>query len=101
VRDLTRLKHASDLDFVSLGQKVPGAVDVGLQVVIRNTRTNLYTLYFLLRFLFVFSELGFQVFVLAMINDLANGWLSVRRDHHQVKALFAGERERSTALHHT
>ncbi len=100
VRDFTRLKHASNLDLIALVQEVPGAVDIGLQVVIRNTRTNLYTLYLLLRFLFVLAELAFEVFVPTEVNDFAHRRVGIGGDHYQVQALFAGERQSRTALNY-
>lgn len=98
VRDLARLEHAGDLDLVALAEELPRLDDAGLQVVLRNSRTDLYTLNFLLLALLVLALLPFQVLMLAIVDDLAHRRLGRRRNHDEVKPLLAGDAQSLPAL---
>ena len=99
VSDLTGPEHTRHFNFVALSNELPCFSDTSLDVVFRNTRTNLYTLYFLLGLLFVISQFRFQVFMLAVVDDSTYRWVSIWGNHHKVKALFSGQCERGSTLH--
>src|SRR5271165_2697569 len=97
--DLSSLEHASYSNLAPILQKLLSLPNVGLQVVLRNTRTDLYTLYFLLFALFVFALLALHILVSAVVDDSANGGLSTWTDHDKVESLFFCLGESLTALH--
>jgi len=99
VRDLARFEHARHLDFAAFFQESDCLGNVGLQIVLGNTRTDLYTLNFLLFALFIFALLALQVLVLSVVDDSTDRGLGCGTDHDEIKALFFGEGESLTALH--
>ena len=88
VRDFTRSKLASDFDLVPLSEELNRVLQEKRYIMLRDARTDLYTLYLGLFFLGLPRLLARQVLVLAVIQDLTDGWLGTGRDHHEVKALL-------------
>jgi hypothetical protein len=99
VRDLASLEDARDFDLVALFQEASSLSHTRQQVMLGDTRTDLYTLNFLLLALLVLTQLPFEVFVLTVVDNLAHGGLGGRRDHHQIEPLLSGGTQGLTALH--
>ncbi len=88
VRDLARPKHARDLYLVPGFEEADGLSDTGLKIVLRDSRTDLYTLNFLLFALLILSELAFVVLMLTVVDDPTDRRLRGRAYHHEVEAAF-------------
>lgn len=98
VRNLASLEHADHADLVALFQELDGVPNEVLEVVLRNSRANLYTLNFLLFFLRLLILLLRQVLIAPKINDLADRRLGGGGDHDKVESLFSGDVESLAAL---
>ena len=90
VRDLPGPELAGHLDLIPFFQELPSFSSLEAEIMLRDPRAYLYTLYVLLFFLPFPLPLLHFVLVLAMIDDPADRRLGGRRDHHQVEALLLG-----------
>jgi hypothetical protein len=97
MRDFTGAELTGDFHLVAILNEADRLLERRLNVVLRNPRTDLYTLYVLGFALVLLGLLARLVLVFAVIDDSADGRLGGRSDHHQVEAMFTGERERFTA----
>lgn len=98
MRDFTSLENANNTNLVPFVQEASGFLDQVHQVVLRNSRANLYTLYFLLFFLRALVLLLSLVLVPPKVNNFANRGLGCRGNHYKVETLFPGNSECLTAL---
>ena len=98
VRDLPGPELAGHLDLIPFFQELPSLSSLEAEIMLRDARAYLYTLYVLLLFLPFPLPLLHFVLVLAVIDDPDDRRLSGGRDHHQVEALFFGDRKSLAGL---
>lgn len=99
VRDLASAELADESDLVAVFQEPPSLLHVERDVVLSNSRTDLYTLYVLRFALPFFLALALFVLEVAVIDDLADRGLRMGGDQNQVEALFAGHIQSLSGLH--
>lgn len=90
MRDLSGPELAGHLDLIPFFQELPSLSSLEAEIMLRDARAYLYTLYVLLFFLPFTLPLLHFVLVFAVIDDPANRRLSGRGDHYQVEALLLG-----------
>lgn len=98
VRDFSRPELAGHLDLVAVFQELASFLRLEAEIMRRNSRTDLYTLYVLLFFLRLPLPVLHFVLIFAVIDDPANRRLSGGRNHHQVKTFLLGDVESLTGL---
>ena len=99
VRDFSRFKHTGDFHLMSFFQKSLALLNLEREVVLSDSRTDLYTLYFRLFALFILALLAFQILVLAVIDDSGNGWNGGSGDEDEVEPFIFRDLQRLSALH--
>lgn len=82
MRELTLPEHTGHTNLAALIQKLQCVPNEMREIVLCDARRYLYTLYLLLRLLLILARLGFEVFVLAKIDDLGDRGLARRSDQN-------------------
>ncbi len=99
MRYLSGTELTGDLHLVAVLNEADRLFECRENVVLRNPRTDLYTLYVLGFALVLLGLLACLVLVFAVINDSANRRLSGWSNHDQVEAMFTGNGECLTTAH--
>ncbi len=84
---------------MTLIQKASCVLDEKGEVVLRNSRTDLYTLYFLLLALLILALLPFQILVPTVVDDLDDRRLRGGGNHDEVQTLISCLVQRLSTLH--
>lgn len=93
VRDLAGAELARDLDLVAVFQELPSLFRLEAEIMLRDARAYLYTLYVLLFFLPLALTLLHVVLEFAVIDDPTNRGNGRGGYHHQVEAFLFGDVE--------
>lgn len=99
VSNLTSLEHTGDLNLMTLIKELYSLVHLSRKIVFRNSRTDLYTLYVKLFAFLVLAQLAFEVLVLPVVDDLADGGSGGVGNHNEVEPIVFGHRQRLPTLH--
>jgi hypothetical protein len=101
VRHLAAAETHGDLDTVSVDQELLGIFELGIEVadVDAGRHTHLLDLDDVLILAGFLLALALLETELAVVHELANGRIGLRRDLHKIKTLFVGDRERLCGGH--
>lgn len=93
MRHLASLELASDLDLVPFLEEPPRVLQQMRNIMFRDSRADLYTLYVLRFALVLLLPPVLLVFELAVIDDPANGRVRRCGNENEVEGLFLGHRK--------